>query len=122
MPFGIDQPEKVAQNLAGLQAVNSSIGIVAMMRGAISPQDVNNRVLEVLTDISTGRLTSVEQSVVLRTANATWGAGQPYRADKGPLGRADRMNVFDLLDQKAVAKDWHQIKAAADWLLTLLEV
>ena len=121
-PFGSDQPEKVAQNIAGLQAVVSGIGVIATMRGADSPAEVDAKTCEVLSDIVDGRLSAQEHSIVLRLANAAWGAGQPFRTDKGPLGRATRLNVFDLLDPAEVAKDYHQIKAAAAWLQGMLGV
>ncbi len=116
-PFDADKSETVAQNLAGLQAVVSGVGIVATLRGAKSSDEVDAQAQVVLSDIATDRLSPTERSVVLRVANATWGAGQPFRTDKGGLGRATRMNVFDLLDQAEVDKDYHQIKGAANWLL-----
>jgi hypothetical protein len=121
-PFGTDQPEQVAQNIAGLQAVASGIGVIATMRGATSPADVDAKACEVLSDIVNGRLSAQEHSVVLRLANTAWGAGQPFRTDKGPLGRATRLNMFDLLDPAEVSKDYHQIKAAATWLQEKLGV
>ncbi|MCK5591685.1 MAG: hypothetical protein KAI72_07000 [Candidatus Pacebacteria bacterium] len=119
-PFGEENPEMVAQNMAGIQAVNSGIGILAAMRGVENADQVDDMVIVILTDIANENLTNVEKSVMLRLANCTWGAGQAFRTDKGHLGRLTGMNVFDLLDSVEVEKDMHQINAAANWLLQKL--
>ena len=115
-PFGAENPQKVAQNLAGLQAVISGIGLINFN---IRNQD-ESKVMDVLKDIAGDNLSTVEKEIMLRLANCSWGAGQAFRTDKGPLGRAGNMNCFDLLDQTEVAKDYHQIKAASTWLLKKL--
>jgi hypothetical protein len=115
-PFGADKSEMVAQNMAGPLAVNSAIGIIATLRQL--PTEGN--VVEILGDIAKGNVTETERNVLHRVANATWAAGQPFRTDKGPLGRAGGVNVFDLLDEVEVAKDWHQIQAAANYLFAEL--
>lgn len=116
-PYGAEKPEKVAQNMAGPLAVNSAVGVLATMRGL--PTEGN--VTMILRDIVNGNVSEIERSILHRLANATWAAGQPFRSDKGPLGRAAGVNVFDLLDQAEVAKDWHQIHAAASYLLTEMD-
>lgn len=109
-PYGTEKPEKVAQNLAGLQAVISGVGVIGCVRSERATFE------EVLGDVADDKLTTSERSIMLRLANATWGAGQSFRTDKGPLGRATNMNVFDLLDADEVDKDYCQIKAAALFL------
>ena len=112
-PFGIEKPEAIAINVAGVQAVVSGIGILAVLRGA---GNVDDSVIEILDDIINDNLSKTEMSIMLRLANCAWGAGQAFRSDKGPLGRMSNMNVFDLLPEEEVAKDYHQIKAAALFL------
>ncbi|MFH0873617.1 MAG: hypothetical protein V1846_02115 [Candidatus Komeilibacteria bacterium] len=110
-PFGEDKPEMVAQNLAGPQAVLTGCSIMALTRG------VEPDYLPLLRDIVNGDVTETERGILHRAANGTWGAGQSFRTDKGPLGRMTRMNLFDDLDPVEVAKDWAQIQAAAAYLL-----
>jgi hypothetical protein len=57
---------------------------------------------------------------MLRLTNCAWGAGQPYRTDRGPLGRASNMFMFDLLPPEEVAEDYHQIHAVAQFFLEKL--
>jgi hypothetical protein len=117
-PYGEEKPEKVAQNLAGPLAVNSAVGIIAQMRNL--PTDGN--VVSILQDIVSDNVSDLERTVLYRVANATWAAGQPFRTDKGPLGRAGGVNVFDLLDPVEVDKDWNQIAASADYLLKAFDL
>lgn len=119
--FGKENPEMVAQNVAGLQAVISGIGTTALLRGAENIAEIDSMVVKILNDIVKGGLSDIEKSAMLRFANCSWGAGQSFRTDKGPLGRMTKMNVFDLLDPIEVEKDLHQVKAAAKWLLKKIE-
>ena len=116
VPFDATNPEKVAQNIAGLQAVMAGIGILFHNY----PNGFFISTKEVLEVIAEGGLDDDEKEIMLRIANATWGAGQPFRTDKGPLGRATRLNWFDDLDLDEIEKDMYQIKAAAVWLLAKL--
>jgi hypothetical protein len=111
-----DKPELLAQNLAGLFAVNTAIGIISVVREI----DVEENVTKVLSDIASDNLTDQEKQITLRLANLSWATCQPFRSDKGPLGRADRVNVFDLLEHDEVIKDYYQIQAAAQYVLDQL--
>lgn len=115
-PYGEEKPEKVAQNMAGLQAVISGISIIAKVRGAENAKEIDEMALDILTEIVENTVSDLEKNVLLGLANCAWGAGQPFRTDKGVLGRLTGLNVFDLLDAAEVAKDFHQIQAAADKL------
>lgn len=115
-PFTAEKPEKVAVNLPGLLAVNTGVGIIAVMRGI----PIEGNVLLILQEIVNGTITDVERSVLHRLANLGWAVCQPFRGDKGPLGRAKSVNIFDLLAQTEVDKDWHQILAAAIYLLAAM--
>lgn len=119
-PFTSDTPERVAQNVAGIQTVVSGIGVLAGLRGAKTPEEVDEMALAVLNDIARNDLSDLERDIMHRLANCAWGAGQAFRTDKGPLGRMKNMNVFDLLDADDVEKDLHQFTAAAKWLLEKL--
>lgn len=103
--------EKVAQNLAGLQAVNSGISIIASLREV----NVEKDFFSILSDIVKGNISEIERGILLRLANCAWGAGQPFRSIEGAM---TQMNCLDSLDDNEVAKDWHQIKAVAEWLIS----
>ena len=107
-PFGVDNPNMVAQNIAGLQAVLTTISILASWNSE-DPESVLQRITD-------DQLEGYEEGIAFRTANCAWGAGQPFRTDKGPLGRATRLNYFDDLPSTEVQKDMYQIRAAAKWL------
>ncbi|MBT6690995.1 hypothetical protein HOB10_01525 [Candidatus Parcubacteria bacterium] len=107
-PFTADD-ENFAINAAGPQAVLTGIGVLATMRGHLTPDEVDAQVLPILTDIAAGDVTKAERIILHREANGTWGAGQPFRSRT--------TNVFDLLDPDEVAKDWVQIETAANGLL-----
>jgi hypothetical protein len=115
-PFGEEQSEKVAQNSAGPQAVMAGVGIIALLRGV----SLGLSGPQIMLDIVNGDLDEREMMILLRLANCAWGAGQPFRTDKGPLGRAGAMNMFDLLDHEEVEKDYHQVRAAAQFFLEKL--
>ena len=114
-PF-VTTDKNFAINAAGPQAVLSGIGVLAAMRGHLTPEAVDDQVLTILTDIAAGDVTEAERSVLHRLANATWGAGQPFRSvmEENPDRKT---NIFDLLDPDEVAKDWVQIETAANRLL-----
>lgn len=115
-PFGADEAETVAQNYAGLQAVVSGVTLICS-QGGKALDEHGPPLLALVADSTCDDWT---KDTMHRVANATWGAGQPFRLDKGPLGRADRVNVFDLLDPVEVAKDWVQIQTAAKFLVEKL--
>ena len=106
-------PELVAQNIAGIQAVMTGVS----MMGLVEDREPE---LEDLRRIANDELDEVEEGLLLRAANCAWGAGQPFRSDKGPLGRANRLNFFDDLKEEEVRKDLYQIRTAARELLTRL--
>lgn len=114
-PYGEEKPEMVARNVAGLQAVVTGIGVIAVLRGITTVEEMDQQVIPILDDIVNDKVNDVEKNILHRLANCSWGAGQGFIG--GQLERLTRMNVFDLLDQVEVAKDWHQILAAATCLL-----
>ncbi len=115
-PFDETEAETVAQNYAGMQAVVTGITLICS-QGRM-PLDQHGPY--VLGLVASGTCDDWTRDTMLRIANATWGAGQPFRLDKGPLGRADRVNVFDLLDPVAMEKDWEQIQTAANFIVEKL--
>ena len=114
-PFKLSDTIKMAQNMAGLQAVITTVSIVAEIRGL----DTESHFIAILREMAEQSLNEIETKIALRLANATWGAGQRWRVDeKYPHGRP--INVFDGLPPAEVAKDMHQIVVAASWLLKKL--
>ncbi len=95
--------EKIAINLAGFYAVECGIGVLAE-RGKETPFDI-------LDSIAKGTRSKEDMLLLARFANATWKAGQPFRA----LNRITRDNFRPaaLLSQDDLQKDFDQIRAAA---------
>lgn len=125
-PFGLDQPETLATNVAGLFAVDSAANALACMWFGLDSDgrvDPDNYVTTLQTIMNDG-LSPIEKYVVMNFANATWRAGQPFRnmATK-PLDRLTRpVNMqFNELPPNEQAKDWVQIAAAAKFLLEKIE-
>ena len=104
--FGGEDQQMIAQNLAGPLAVNTGISVIALLR-----EEEHKKVLE---DIANGNVSEDEKNILLRLANLSWAAQQPFR------GRADRVNVFDLLSQEEVEKDYVQITTAAKMMYEAL--
>lgn len=95
--------EKIAINLAGFYAVETGVGYLAE-RDRQSP-------LEVLLAVAEGRRSDADMLLLARFANATWKAGQPFRA----LARISRptFGPAALLSETELRKDFVQIRAAA---------
>jgi GGDEF domain-containing protein len=107
--------EKVAMNLAGFYAVESGLGVLAETTGK-TPR-------ELLRSIVDGTMSEKDMLLIARFANATWKAGQPFRS----LDRItrDTFRPAALLTDPELAKDFDQIKAAAQKLnerVAVLEV
>lgn len=69
--------EKIAMNLAGFYAMEAGLSILVERSGATP--------VEILTEIVDGRLPQEDMLLLARFANATWKAGQPFRALTGLL-------------------------------------
>lgn len=116
-PFGLENPQAVAMNQAGVYAADTAANILAAdANGNVSEDDY----VDALERISTNKLDSREKYVVKNCANLAWRAGQPFR-DIGtqPLGRITR-NVneqFNLLPVDEQDKDLVQTQAGAKILL-----
>lgn len=104
--------EKIATNLAGFYALECGIGVLVDQKG--------NTPIYWLQKIVGNQLDSSEILLLNRFANATWKAGQPFRA----MNRITRENfiVASLLSKEEVQKDYHQVLAAAIKLLDSLKV
>lgn len=103
--------EKIAINVAGFYAVEAGLGIIS--------ERTNERPAEILGSIARGVRSPEEMLLLARLANATWKAGQPFRA----LNRITRpaFRPAALLPEDEVKKDLIQIKAAAWRLAAALE-
>lgn len=103
--------EKIAQNLAGFYALEVGMTAIAE-RNKTTP-------LKVLEQFNAGQLSQADQLMLARFANATWKAGQPFRA----LNRItrDTFKPAALLSADDVAKDVAQIKSAGEKLAASLK-
>lgn len=103
--------DKIATNLAGFYAVECGIGALVAQKGE-TPVYWLQQIVQQKID-STGML------LLNRFANATWKAGQPFRA----LQRITRDNflVADFLSAEELEKDAAQVRAAATLLLDSLK-
>lgn len=103
--------EKIAMNLAGFYAVEAGLGVL-VERSDATP-------VEILTAIVDGSLPQEDMLLLARFANATWKAGQPFRA----LDRITRDSFIPaaLLSDEELQKDFVQITAAAEKLLEKLK-
>jgi hypothetical protein len=99
--------EKIATNVAGFYALECGLNYFAAKN--ILPSDM-------LKSIVDSTINNDDKMLLQRFANATWKAGQPFRS----LDRIHRDNFvpFYFLDEAEIEKDWIQIKAAAEKLLT----
>lgn len=119
-PFGADNPQMVAMNLAGLYAADTAANLLAAdVNGAIS----EDAYVLALRRIMEKQLTLWERYLVKNCANLSWRSGQPFRdmASK-PLGRITRdVNAqFNTLPVDEQDKDLVQICAGAQLLLEYL--
>lgn len=102
--------EKIAMNLAALYALESCIHYLSALHHKLPS--------EILDSISKGTTSKEDKELFCRFANATWKAGQPFRA----LDRITRpvFVPFDMLSEEEKQKDWSQIQSAAELLLKKL--
>lgn len=98
--------EKIAINLAGFYAVETAVGLIS--------ERTKETPLDIIDSIAKGTRPKDDLILVARFANATWKAGQPFRA----LSRITRDNFIPavLLSDADVQKDIDQIKAASQKL------
>jgi hypothetical protein len=103
--------EKIAMNLAGFYALECGIGALCERDGEM-PKDWLRRIVA-------GELDVQDVMLLNHFANATWKAGQPFRA----LDRITRpvFTVFSLLPQEEKDKDFVQIQTAARKLIESFE-
>ena len=103
--------EKIAMNLAGFYAVEAGLGVLVERTGETPTA--------FLTAIVDGTLPQADMLLLARFANATWKAGQPFRA----LERISRDTFIPaaLLSDEELQKDFDQIRAASEKLLEKLQ-
>ena len=102
--------QKIAVNVAGFYALECGLNYFASQSKLPS---------QVLKSIADGSINQDDKMLLLRFANATWKAGQPFRS----LNRIEKDNFipFNLLSNDELEKDLVQIKAAAAKLLVDIE-
>ena len=103
--------EKIAMNLAGFYAVEAGLGVLVERTGETP--------VAILSAIVDGTLPQEDMLLFARFANATWKAGQPFRAlDR--IGR-DSFIPAAMLTDDDLQKDFDQINAAAEKLLDAMQ-
>jgi hypothetical protein len=102
--------EKVATNLAGFYALEAGLGVIS--------ERTKEPPLDIVEGIARAARTQEEMLVLARFANATWKAGQPFRA----LNRIGRpvFRPAALLPEDEIRKDLVQVKAAAARLVAAM--
>jgi len=121
-PFGADNPQMVAMNLAGLYAADTAANLLALLNGHGT---VSEEAYEaVLLRIAENQLSVVEKYVVKNCANLAWRSGQPFRdITSKPLGRITReVNAqFNTLPVDEQDKDLVQVITGARLILKAIE-
>ena len=119
--YGLDQPQQVAMDLAGIYAADTAANNVGHKFRDDGIETGYMRALELLAADEWSVLGSMDATyMVMNVANTTWRAGQPFRdMATNPLNRIGRtVNMqFNLLSAKEQYKDIVQIRAAARFLL-----
>ncbi len=117
-PFGLDSPQKVAQNLAGLYAADTFSHLVAYLRHGVVTESGYLEALELLVS---GDLWVSGKYIAKNLANLAWRSGQPFlvEKDKTSLSRITRgINMpFALLPPDEEDKDLVQTREGAKILL-----
>lgn len=115
-PFGMEDPQKIAMNQAGLYAADTAANLLAAQYSDVTEENY----LEALKSIAEGKLDSDDKYVVKNCANLSWRAGQPFR-DIGskPLNRITRdVNAqFNTLPEDEQDKDLVQTRTGAQLIL-----
>ncbi len=103
--------EKIAINLAGFYALEAGIGVLS--------EQTKETPTAILDSIVKDARPEADMLLIARFANATWKAGQPFRA----LNRItrDTFRPAALLSNDELKKDFTQIKAAAEKLLEKMQ-
>lgn len=102
---------RVATSIAGFYALECGINYLVTTKGLI-PSDI-------LRSILNNSIDEADKTLLLRLANATWKAGQPFR-DLNRITRDAFVPVY-FLSNEDIEKDMVQIKTAAQKLLETLE-
>jgi len=102
---------KIAINIAGFYALECGINYLVSTKNIIPSH--------ILKSIANSTICEADKSLLLRLANATWKAGQPFR-DLKRITR-DTFTPFYFLTREEVEKDMVQIKTAASKLLLAIE-
>jgi hypothetical protein len=103
--------EKIAINLAGFYAVEVGATVIG--------ERTRELPMAILESVANGTRSQADMLLLARFANATWKAGQPFRA----LSRISRANFIPaaLLNDDELKKDFDQIRAAAAKLLEAMK-
>lgn len=102
--------EKIATNIAGFYALECGINYMVTIEKRLPSQ--------ILDSIKNNTINDADKTLLLRFANATWKAGQPFRGLERI--RKDNFIPASMLSKEELEKDWVQIRAAAEKLLEKL--
>ena len=120
--FGLEKPEMVAMNLAGIYAADTAANVLAAFLGdVVGGKTTEEGYLAALKALVDNDLSRVERLIVKNLANLAWRAGQPFRdMATNPLGHIEReVNMqFNLLPLDEEDKDLVQLRRGAQLLLT----
>lgn len=116
VPFGADEPQKVAMNLAGYYAVDQAANTICAVRDPRFAGEFHAWNMA-LASIAGDDLTATERYIARGIANATWRAGQPFRAleriERKSESGAPAMTQFNELSVEEQEKDDVQLRSAA---------
>lgn len=120
-PFGIDNPQMVAMNQAGLYAADTAANLLSATAEGGPTEEAYLAALKLVAE---GSLTPAQKYLVKNCANLAWRAGQPFR-DIGskPLNRITRdINAqFNTLPEDEKDKDLVQTRTGAKLILQWIE-
>lgn len=103
--------QKIATNLTGFYALECGLQYIVTTQKKLPSV--------VLESVINDQLATGDKELLMRFANATWKAGQPFRS----MERITRDNFvpFNFLPASEIEKDWVQIKNAAQLVLNKLK-
>ena len=118
VPFGFENPQKIAVNLASLYAAATCVNIIAVIRSGLGKKRriAEYDYIQTLIDICEGRVSPKEIFIAESMANLAWRAIQPFiDIESDPLNCiAGDINIeFNQLTDEQRSKDYLELREAA---------
>ncbi len=124
-PFGIEQPNKIANNAAAVIGCFTAVETIAYNRGARSSDEFHAMLPHILSQIAQNTLSAEEKWHGMHMANTTWKTSLAYRTQKTQPGffrELHRLNNFyELAGTPELDYDYVVIQAVATALLAALQ-